>query len=286
MRPEAPRDPSFEGTVEPAGEGRLARSRRLTKTAFRLMWDDGLIFVLAAIATAATVVATLLVFGLGGYFDNPRHTGAHFALVLLIATFPLTFLGTFFNVAIAAAAAARLEGRRMDVKEAFGVAVRRLPQIALWSLLATGVGILLREIASRLPFGGKLATWLLGAAWGLATLLVVPILALEGCTAPACVKRSASLMRERWGEGLTGTVAVTAIFSVISIPCGFLLGFGGSLYATDRSTGIALIVIGVALLLVVSSAATAVRQVFTTALYRFATRGEVSGGFTAQYLER
>jgi hypothetical protein len=245
-----------------------------------------LLLALAAIAALLTVAATMVVFGLGGYFERPVRNGGHFALLLLIAAWPLTFIATFFNVAIASAAAARLDGGRLSVGDALSRAADRLGQVILWSLLATGVGIVLREIASRLPDGGRLTSWLLGAAWDIVTLFAVPIIALEGCSPVRCVRRSAELIKQRWGEGIGGTVAVSAVFAVFVLPAAVLAGVGGGLWVSDRATGTTLIVAGFVLLLAVSSIAGAVRQVFATALYRFAIDAEPRGGFTAADLRQ
>jgi Family of unknown function (DUF6159) len=268
------------------GDGRLRRSWRLTRTAFGLIRSDGALFALAAISAVATTAATLALFDLGGYFDHPVHTGGHFAVVVLIAAWPLAFIGTFFNVAIAAAAAARLDDRRLTARDALAVSLRRLPQIVLWSALATGVGLLLREIASRLPAGGRLAAWILGAAWEVVTLFAVPVIALEGCTAVGCVRRAAELFKQRWGEGLGGTVVITAVFALVSVPAALAAGIGGAMWRDNPATATALIIAAFGLLMLISSIANAVRQVFATALYRYATTAEAAGGFRRDDLER
>src|SRR3954454_21772222 len=173
--------------------------------------------MLAGVSAAANIVGVLLLFKLAGWHAGERPPqGGRIALVSLIAAYPLTFLSVFLNVGTAAASARCLEGHRLGLFDALGVAAGRLGQIALWSALATGVGLLLQELASRLPAGGRLASWILGAAWALVTLFAIPILALEGCGALSCVKRSAGLMRERWGEALTGTVAVNGVFTLVA----------------------------------------------------------------------
>jgi hypothetical protein len=262
-----------------SGEGRLGRSWRLTKTAFALIEEDSALQWLAAASALTTIAAMVAIFDLGGYFTNPLHSQGHLALIVLIAYWPLTFVATFFSVAVAAAAAARLEGGHLTLRQALAAASGRLRDILLWSLLATGVGILLREIAERIPGGGRVAAWLLGIAWGLTTTFVVPVIALEGCSAPRCAKRSATLIKETWGESVGGNVAVTAIFTVVTIPAAMLLGFGAAELTTNRTAGLVLLSIGLVLLMLVSSIAGTVRQVFATALYRYAVAPEASGWF-------
>src|SRR3954468_4190313 len=215
MRPEAPGDRAFERDVEPAGEGRIARSLRLSKVALALIRNDPALMALAGLATVFSFAGAGLVFWLGGYFDHPRHTTGHLGLIWLVAYYPLVLVGTFFAVAIAAAAFEAMEGRRLTVRQALGAAWQRRAQVALWALLATGVGVLIQEIASRLPAGGRLASWVLGAAWNLVALFAIPVLALEGCTAPGCVRRSTRLLKERWGEGVSGAVAINAGMVVV-----------------------------------------------------------------------
>jgi hypothetical protein len=158
--------------------------------------------------------------------------------------------------------------------------------VALWALLATGVGVLIQEIANRLPAGGRLASWVLGAAWGLITLFAIPVLALEGCTATQCVKRSARLLKERWGEGVTGTVAIGAWAIVGTMPGAILLGIGIAVLRRHPAVGAALLAAGFAVIVVVSAVQTAVRQVFGVALYRYATTHRASGGFSEYDLDR
>jgi hypothetical protein len=268
-------------------EGRITRSARLIGVAWRVIRRDRAMLMLAAVSAAANIVGVLLIFRLAGWHAGERLPhGGRIALVSLIAAYPFTFLAVFLNVAIAAAASEALQGRRLGTLDALGVAAGRLGQIALWSALATGVGLILQEIASRLPAGGRLASWLLGAAWALVTLFAIPILALEGCGALSCVKRSAGLMRERWGEGLTGGVAVNSAMAVVGGVFGGILGVGASMSAESPGTGFVLVLIGLVGLMLVATVGNAVRQVFAVALYRYALTAEPSGGFSESDLER
>jgi hypothetical protein len=266
-------------------EGRIARSGRLIGIAWRVVRRDRAMLALAALAAVANIVGCLLIMRLAGWRPGDHADQGRLLLVAAISAYPLTFISVFLNVAVAAAASEALEGRRIGLLDALGIAAGRIGQIALWSALAAGVGVLLQELASRLPAGGRLASWLLGAAWSLVTLFAIPILALEGCGAVSCVKRSATLMRERWGEGLTGTVAVNAAFTIAGGAFGLLLGVGGAMTVHDPGTGFALVAAGLVGLMLCATAANAVRQVFAVALYRYATTGEATGGFPKSDLQ-
>src|SRR4051794_12144134 len=237
-------------------EGRITRSFRLMGDAWWVIRRDRAMLVLAAISAAANIAGVLLLFKLAGWHDGERPPqGGRVVLATAIAAYPLTFLSVFLNVAIAAAAAGEApQGRKLGVLDALGVAAGRLGQIALWAALATGVGLLLQELASRLPGGGRFASWILGAAWGLVTLFAIPILALEGCGALSCVKRSGGLMRERWGEGLTGSVAVNAAAGIVAAVFGGIFGFGASMVSDSPGTGYTLVLIGLVGLMLVATA--------------------------------
>jgi hypothetical protein len=252
-------------------EGRIRRGWRLTREAWRVILSDRTTLVLAiASALLATVVALLVLWG-SGWLSHPHERGRLY-LTALIAYWPSTFVASFVNVALAAAAAEAMRGGHLGLREALGVARRRTGQIALWSLLASGVGIVLQEIASRLPWGGRLATWLLGTAWSLATLFAIPVIALEGCTATGCVRRSGQLLKRRWGEGVTGTVTITAwmVFALFPIVFAAVVVMG----ATGQSFAVTLAV-EMAAVVLLSGLAGAARNVFAVALYRYAADGEV-----------
>jgi hypothetical protein len=267
-------------------EGRVARSARLTGVAWKLLRTDRTMLALAAFSAVFTVAAMAVIFGFGTSWGDGRPTRGSMLVITLIAAWPLTFVGAFLNVALAAAADARLRGERLSLGAALAVSTSRVGQIALWSLLAAGVGQLISQIAERLPFGGRVATWVIGGAWALLTFFAIPVLALEGCTATGCVKRSATLMRKRWGEGAAGSIGIFAVFTLASIVPALLVGAGGAVAVFQPGIGIALIVAGAVGLLVIFAASSAVRQIFAVALYRYAVDGEVTGGFPAADLER
>jgi hypothetical protein len=267
-------------------EGRITRSARLIGVAWQVVRRDRAMLMLAGLAAAANIVGAILLFKIAGWHAGHRMPQGKLVLVCAIGAYPLTLISVFLNVAVAAAASEALQGRRIGLLDALGAAGARIGQIALWSALATGVGLLLQEIANRLPAGGRLASWLLGAAWSLVTLFAIPILALEGCGALSCVKRSASLMRERWGEGLTGAVAVNAALAIPAGVFGMLLGIGASVSIHSPGTGYTLVLIGLIGLMLAATVSNAVRQVFAVALYRYAVTGEPSGGFEEMDLQR
>ncbi len=271
--------------VEPPREGRIARSWRLTRAAWDVVRSDRSLLALAAISAITGGIGLALIFILGGSFQNGRLQGDELALFALIFAYPLTFISVFFNTAIAAAAAAALDGRHLSVREALAVPMRKLPTVALWSLIAAVVGFLLEQAASRLPLGGSIAARLVGLGWALASLFAVPIIALEDCSAPDALKRSSQIVKKRWGEGIGGSLIIGA-WTAIAVLATVVL-FVVAAVATNDVPAVrdAVIVLGVLVLAAVVAVQLVVRQTFAVALYRYATDGTAQGPFAEHDLQ-
>jgi hypothetical protein len=276
------------GTPDPINnQGRIRRSLRLTATAWGLIRRDRTMLAIAVLSTILTLGGATLIFAVGGYFDHPGGSTPRLGLIWIIASFPLTWIATYLNVALAAAASEALDGRRLGLRQALGVAQGRLLQITTWALLATAVGILIREVLGRIPWGGRIATAVAGSAWSLATLFAVPILALEGCSALSCAERSAKLFKARWGEGVAGALVIGAWTVIVGIPAGLAIGVGAGIHeGGSAGAGIALMAAGLVGLTTVVAFASAAREVFAVALYRYAQDPTTPRVFPASELAR
>jgi hypothetical protein len=255
----------------------MERGWRLTKAAWVLIRRDPTMISIALMGAGCGLAGTAALLYFSGYLSSPTHSRGDLALAAIIGIYPMTFLSVFFNVALAGAAAASFDGRPIGVREALAISWRRLGRIAQWSLLAAGVGLLMEQIASRIPGAGRLASWLLGAAWSLATIFAVPLLALEGAGPLETTKESVRLIRSRWGEGITGLAGISAWTFFALVPVGILVAVGLSVRASDATLGAALIAIAVGAL--------AAQQVFSVALYLYASGEPNTGGFAATDLE-
>lgn len=262
----------------------MSRGWRLTGAAWSVMRRDPTMIFLALIGAGFAIAGVAIVLYAGGYFSGKHYSRSHFALVWLIALYPLTFVSVFFNVALASAAGAHFDGRRLALGEALRAAYDRIDRIALWALLSAGVGLLIGEIANRLPGGGRLVGWLMGAVWGLATIFAVPLLALEDARPVEALRGSAHLVKSRWGEGLTGVVGIGAWAAIALIPVGVLIAIGAAVANSSPAAGIPIIALGLLAVVVIAALTTATRQVFAVALYRYATDLPV-GGFAQADLE-
>jgi hypothetical protein len=263
----------------------MARGWRLTKAAWTLIRRDPTMVSIALIGAGCGLAGGAALLYFSGYLSSPAHSRGDLALAAVIGIYPLTFISVFFNVALAGAAAASFEGRPISVGEALGISWQRFGRIAQWSLLAAGVGLILEQLASRIPGAGRLASWLLGAAWSLATIFAVPLLALEDRGPIETAKESVHLIKSRWGEGITGLVGIGAWTVIVMIPVGVLFAVGLAIRTRDATAGAALIAVAIGALLLVSALSLATRQVFTVALYRYANGLSAGEGFAEADLE-
>jgi hypothetical protein len=205
-------------------------------------------------------------------------------ILAAIGVYLATLVATYFAVALAAAVGDVLDGRDATVRGGLTAASRVAGPIAGWALVLTTVNLVLQMLRER---AGILGSLLLGAAtvaWGLATFLVVPILALEGLGPLAALERSAALFREKWGEQLVGTASIGLLFTVIgTLPAFALLALG----LASGSTAVAVVCIALGLLIAVAAGVlgSAARAVFAVALYRYASGAGPTGPFGASDLE-
>jgi hypothetical protein len=269
--------------------GRMARGLAALGEAWDFLRERPRLMVIPLLSAASIAVAALLIFApillLTG--DLP------FKVSIFIATaataLPFTFAGTFFNVAFLCMANDHMNGRDPSLREGFACARGRLRQIAAWSVLATFVGLILSAL-QNLPFDGselfaRIAGWIGGIAWSLATFFVVPVLVLEGTGARQTVRRSARVFRERWGESLTGDVAIGVVFACVFIPS-CMCGAIGATLVDEGATTAGVILIGIAVVIGAATMAvqSALTQLFTLVLYREATEGAIVGPFPAGIL--
>src|SRR6266566_2208292 len=206
-----------------------------------------------------------------GFADGARLMKASFGLVRSEPC-SLTFIGIFFNVALAGAAARALDGESAGVGDGLSVGWARLSGIAGWAAFSLFVSFVIAFVKSI-----KGLRWLGAAAqiaWGFATIFVVPLIAFEGLDSGDARRRSFDLARANWQSESGGLGALRA---VLLVP-GFLFYLDAKLlFEGHVHSPSAKVVLGFVLLcgFAVTVAAGVVRQVFAVELYR-ACRPNVS----------
>ena len=189
------------------------------------------------------------------------------------------FIGIFFNGALAACANIRLSGGDPTVRDGLRIAFHRIGRIALWALIAATVGLFLSSMRDRGNWVLRLLGASLGLAWSLITYLIVPVLLFEDRGVYDSIYRSEELFRSHWGEQVAGSFGFGLLSFLLCLPA---FGLAAFLWRYDPVLGIIMAFFYILILAIVSSA---VKGVFTVALYRYATQGEAPSGFSANTID-
>lgn len=236
--------------------------------------------VLFPILSAAAAVGVLYLFSMWGRGSVPgvtHHVGPDDLFWLVPAYAFVAFAMIFFNCALAACAQAYFNGEEPTLGYGLRHAAARGVPIVAWSLLSATVGLVLHTLERRLAFAGKLATWIFGVAWGMATYLVVPVLIAEDRGAFGSVRRSAELLGTTWGDQIVAEIRFGWRALVFVIPCLVLGAMGANGYPVLLPLAVAGLVIGAAVV-------TAAQGIFAVALYRYAATGATPSGWSPYML--
>jgi hypothetical protein len=264
---------------------RIRRGWALTKKSWVLLGSHRELIRFPLYGGVATVILGLLFLGPGA-FALDQHTYGVGVPLVVIGIYVLSVVGIYFSVGLAACADRIFRGESATVGEGLAVANSRFGAICGWAALSTAIAVVIGALENQGGALGDIAGRLVGAAWSLVTFLAVPVIAIEGTGPFPTLKRSASLFRERWGQQITGNLAIGgAVFLLGLLPAAALIVVGVIIWPSAGFVGALLIVIGALVLCLALLISKALSGIFGVALYRYALDGEVVGGFTQEDLE-
>lgn len=272
----------------------FSRSWMITKLTFavinkdrELLWFALLSFIFSSLFTVAMIVPSVIPALMENGFSRDSLQVYEYVMVFL-TYFGLAFIATFFNVCVVYTAKVRFEGGNATFSESLRFAFSRIPVIFQWSLLSATVGLILRilhNLASRLGRIGQIVAniliGLLGMAWSIMTIFVVPVLVYEGLGPVAALKRSMAVIRKTWGESLIktiglGLVQVLVILMIVLVSGLVSYGLMSAFDVVGLLTGIG---IGALLILLTALVFTVANTIFNTALYVYANNNVIAPGF-------
>ena len=293
------------------------RTRVLASTSYEVLKRDRFLMAFPALSLAATAVISVVVWmvvwatttGLSlGTVDDPEKWAVEpiVWVGLVVGVLLCTFASIYFTTALTIGAWERFQGRTPTFERCISAANARLHVIVPWAILAGLVGVVF-ELMYRLPrifrhmeqagrnipvvgpfaaFGSMIVAVVLESIWYFVTYLVVPILVVEETGPIASCKRSFHLFRKTWGKSLIAQVGFELIGILIFLPG---LALAALVVLAGLGSTAALFVgigVGVAWLLVVIVAMSAIVGIFKMALYLYVTTGEVPGDFQGTDLEK
>jgi len=265
--------------------GTLGRTWSLYKQSFEILSADAeIVFFPVMSAISAILVSVGFFFPLfrsGMLRDLGRPEAGWEVYAIMFVWYYLNYLViVFFNSALVGCANIRLSGGDPTVRDGLRIAFQHLGKIACWAFVAATVGVVLDTLRNRSnKLIGRLVAAGLGFAWTLITYLIVPVIILEDRTTYDSMQRSAELFRKRWGEQIAGSFGFGLLNLLLLLP---VLAIGLLLYRLDPALAIITVVWYIIILSAISSA---VKGIFTVVLYRYASTGELPGGFYGRQIE-
>jgi len=126
------------------------------------------------------------------------------------AYFLSMILATFFNVAFYHEILASLRGQGVSIRRGLQYALTRWQAVLLWASFAGLVGLVIRQLEERVGIIGKLVLSLVGTAWSVASIFVIPVVVTETESVNPfhMLKKSAQTLKQTWGETLIGFAGV------------------------------------------------------------------------------
>jgi hypothetical protein len=207
------------------------------------------------------------------------HTPTTAYLLGFIVVYATTFVAVFFQVALCSGAMTRLDGGNPSLRSCFAVALARLPQIAMWSLVSASVGMVLRVISERVGILGRFVAAGLSLAWAVATLFVVPVIVVEHDGSISAVSRSAALVKARWKN--VGSAGLRFGWSFLLLPitiCASAVALGvGLAWRYQAPLFLIVAAFGIIGFLAVAVVASATGMYLRVVLYRYAAGLPVPG---------
>jgi uncharacterized protein DUF6159 len=264
---------------------RMRRGWALTKKSWALLQDHRHLMRFPLYGAVATTLTAVVSVGPGLYLFEQDKSGFGIALIV-IGIYLLSVVGFYFSVGLAAAADMVFRGQEATVSDGLDIARQRFSQICGWAAISTLISVIMGVLENQGGIGGEIAARLVGMAWSLITFLAVPVIAIEGTGPFETLKRSASMFKQRWGQQITGNVAIGgAVFLIGVLPAVLLIVGGIAVWSSASFLGALLVVIGAIVLAVAMLISRALSGIFGVALYRYALDGQAVGGFTTEEME-
>ena len=269
--------------------GTLQRSFTLVRTSWGVLRQDKELIILPvlSIITAGLLVLPFFIGAIAiGATSDSDSLGPVGWVLMFIGYLVGAYVTIFFQTALVLGANDRMTGGSPTLGSALSMAGSNAGRILPWAIISATVSVALQAIQERSGAIGRIVIGLVGLAWTLVTMLVLPILVIEQVGVKDALSRSATAFKRTWGENVVGNGGI-GIVGLLGTLIGLVVA--GPIVAVGVSrSNTGLVILGVALfvlwILLVSAFTSALSAVFRTALYRFAVLGEEPTGFTHEQI--
>jgi len=279
--------------------GRLSRGWSMARASFTVLKQYPRLAILPAMSgaifllVAGVVLASLLpqlglahntTSSIWNWLGDGKSPSIWFYVAGFAVVFVMTAMAIFFNVALIHCALRAHAGETPSIRAGLAAAVSLLPQILGWALVTTTIGIVLNMITDALKdylgFLGGLLGGLLELSWAVITYFVVPVLVTEKVGPIAAVKRSAAVLRSKWGESLAGEARIGLLGTLFFLLSALIFAGGAALVFSKGAMamagiGVILMVLGVLAAIVSMVVVQTLSTIFQSGVYIYATTGQV-----------
>jgi len=249
--------------------------------------------ILSAISSMILFVILLVPFLATVFLERLNLGGLTIYFGVFLFYFAAAFTSTFFNAGIVHIAKTRFEGGDATFMDGIKIGFTHFSALFRWSLLTATVGLILnilqsnaREQKGIIGIIGSIIVSLIGFAWAIVSIFVVPSIVIKGLGPIDALKQSAKTVKKTWGESLIkyyglGMVKAALIgvgMLILAVPGG-LLFMAGAWVAGGLLVGLFILY-----LVIVSVIFSSANMVYDTALFMYAHGGKVAHGFTKDEL--
>lgn len=272
--------------------GVFSRSWEITKLSFSVIKKDKemLAFpVLSGVFSLLFIAAMIFPTFVLGMFNT---SGIMDYIVLFVLYLGLAFIATFFNVATVYIAKSRFEGRDATFMQSLKFAFSKIHLIFMWSIVSAVVGLILRaieQLAERIKGPGAIVLHILrgilGMAWSIMTIFVVPVLVYKDKGPFDAIKESTQTIKKTWGESLVRYFGL-GLAQFVFLAIGFAVMIGLFILTSGLGPIAMMIVLGIGMIYLVGVflVFSVANQIYNTALYVYAQTGKVPDGFNEEVL--
>ncbi|MGI8484129.1 MAG: DUF6159 family protein [Thermomicrobiales bacterium] len=261
---------------------RFRRILELAKASWHMILNDRSLLVYPVVSgigvaiLAALIMLPLAAMGLFSESSDSSITAPQIAALLLLYFVAYSVI-IFCNSALIYVVMNRLNGTVAPMS-GWAFARSRIRSILGFALISATVGVILNVISERFEGASRIIGALGGAAWSIATFLVVPVLVVEGIGPVDALKRSASLLKKTWGEQVIGSAGIGLVTGIATL---IVAALGGGLIFLAALSGltvlivlaVAVTILAVALMIVIS---TAMDTIYRAAVYRYANNQPIT----------
>jgi hypothetical protein len=158
----------------------------------------------------------------------------------------------------------------------------------MWTLFAGLVGYIIKALEERSGFIGEIILKIIGTAWSIACVFVIPVIITEEATSNplTILKQSALTLRRTWGESLVGYVGIGfagTLFFLVSLPV-LIAGIAISVALQVYWFIVVVVLAWLAATFLWSYLLSVASQIFRCALFIYASQGALPAPYTDEMM--